>query len=156
MRIRPATNRDAAAVRRLVFGVLDEYGLSPDPDGTDADLTDIEAHYQRPGGLFEVVEGDDGRIVGSVGLMPMQTETGRVGELRKMYLAPDVRGRGLGRQLLERVLEHARALGFVRIELETATPLVEAIGLYRRYGFRPFEKADVACRCDQAFFLNLE
>jgi putative acetyltransferase len=155
MHIRPATNRDADAVRQLVFGVLEEYGLSPDPDGTDADLVDIEANYQRPGGLFDVVEGDDGHIVGSVGLMPMEAGDRRVCELRKMYLVPGVRGRGLGKRLLERVLDRARQLGFVRVELETATPLVEAIGLYRRYGFRPFEKADVTCRCDQAYFLEL-
>jgi hypothetical protein len=43
-------------VAELVFGVLAEYGLEPDPETTDADLQDIEANYLQRGGLFEVIE----------------------------------------------------------------------------------------------------
>ena len=42
-RIRPATSADAEAIRGVVFGVLREYGLPPDPRGLDADLADPEA-----------------------------------------------------------------------------------------------------------------
>ena len=153
MEIRQATNADAESVRELIFGVLAEYGLTGDPDGVDADLTDIEANYIRSGGLFEVVEADDGQLVGSVGLLPLR---GGVCELRKMYLAPEVRRQGLGKRLLERTLERARALGFRRVELETAGCLVEAINLYTRYGFHPVESDHLAARCDRAFALELE
>jgi putative acetyltransferase len=152
MKIRPATNADAPAVRDLIFAVLDEYGLQPDPSGTDSDLEDIEGQYIARGGMFEVVEDEQGRIVGSVGLYP---ELDNVVELRKMYLHPDTRGRGLGKQLLERALAAARAKGFRRVELETAAVLASAIALYERYGFTPFEKPHVAARCDQAFALDL-
>ena len=153
MKIRQATNADAEEVKHLVFGVLAEYGLKGDPEGTDADLADIEANYLAPGGLFDVVEADDARIVGSVGLLPRGEG---ICELRKMYLAREARGRGLGKVLLERALERARALGFRRVELETAGTLVEAINLYTRYGFRPVESAHLAARCDRAFALDLE
>jgi putative acetyltransferase len=73
-----------------------------------------------------------------------------------MYLHPDARGRGLGKLLLERALGQARALGFRRVELETAGVLEAAIALYRRYGFEPFDKPHVAARCDQAFALELD
>ena len=152
MTIRPATNADADEVRALVFGVLAEYGLSPDPDGTDADLADLEASYGARGGAFDVVE-DEGRIVGSVGLYALE---GGVCELRKMYLARETRGQGLGKRVLEHALDRARALGFRRVELETASVLVEAIGLYTRYGFSPVDPAHLSPRCNRAFALDLE
>jgi len=152
MLIRPATNADAEAIRTLVFGVLGEYGLLAEHEGVDLDLNDIEANYIRGGGLFDLIFDDAGRLIGTVGLYPRGEG---VAELRKMYLAKGARGRGLGRMLLERVLALARELGFTRIELETSSKLVEAIGLYKRFGFQPFQPEHIACRCDQAWALKL-
>jgi putative acetyltransferase len=152
MFIRPATNADAEAIRTLVFGVLGEYGLLAEHEGVDADLTDIEGNYLARGGLFDLVFDDTGRLIGTVGLYPRGEG---VAELRKMYLAKHARGRGIGKMLLERVLGRARELGFVRIELETSSKLIEAIGLYKRYGFQPIQPDHMACRCDQAWALDL-
>ena len=150
--LRPATNQDGEAVRTLVFSVLHEYGLKPDPQGVDADMLDIEASYIRRGGSFHVLTGTGGVILGSVGLYPVDERTC---ELRKMYLLPTVRGQGLGKQLLEHALAEAKRLGFSRIELETSSVLKEAIGLYERYGFLP-NASDRSCnRCNQAYFLEL-
>ena len=151
--LRPATNADLAAIRQLVFGILAGYGLKPDPDGTDSDLGDIEANYQASGGCFDVLVDDAGQIVGSVGLFPVSPS---VCELRKMYLARTARGQGQGRRLLEHALDRARKLGFVRVELETASVLKEAIALYERTGFRRCEPAHLAPRCDSAYFLDLK
>ena len=51
-------------------------------------------------------------------------------------LDPDLRGRGLGRRLLEELLDRARAAGFERAVLETFSDLTAAAHLYREYGFR--------------------
>ena len=75
VRIRAATNSDADAIREIVFAVLAEYGLDCDPAGTDADLDDIEATYIVGGGMFEVVEANDERIIGTVGLFPFGSLT---------------------------------------------------------------------------------
>lgn len=152
MSIRAATNDDADAIRELVFGVLAEYGLRPDPGGTDSDLDDIEASYLARGGIFDVIEDDAGRVVGTVGLFP---KGDGVVELRKMYLVKEARGRGLGRRLLAHAIEAARARGFRRIELETAGALVEAIGLYTSSGFTPIATGHLAARCDRAFAMDL-
>ena len=152
MRIRLATNRDADAIRRVVFGVLAEYGLVAEHRGVDVDLDDIEANYFAAGGLFEVVEDEKGAIVGTVGLF---AKGAGVCELRKMYLFPAMRGQGLGRQLLDRMLSEARQRGFKRMELETSSKLVEAIRLYQRNGFVRFIAPHLACRCDEAFYLDL-
>lgn len=153
MQIRSATNQDAAAVREILFEVLAEYALMAEHQGVDADLDDIEGNYMGRGGLFDVVQDEkSGGIVGMVGLFPREPG---VAELRKMYLRKSHRGKGLGRKLLDRVLAEGRRRGFRRIELETSSKLVEAIALYQKYGFRPFTPKHLACRCDQAFFLDL-
>jgi putative acetyltransferase len=151
-KLRAATNADCESVRNLVFTVLGEYGLKSDPGRTDADLGDIERSYIARGGVFYVLEEQDGSIVGSYGLYP--TEVG-VCELRKMYLRRSHRGKGFGRRLLEDALSHARQLGFRRITLETASVLKEAIGLYECSGFKPCKASHLSCRCDQAYALDL-
>ena len=150
--LRPATNSDRAAIERLVFGVLAEYGLAPDPNGTDADLHDIEGEYHRKGGSFDVLVNETGRIVGSVAVHATSPD---VCEIRKMYLAPSARGKGLGRQLLEHALARAKALSFSRVELETASALKEAIALYESYGFKKFCPSHLSARCDSAYFTNV-
>jgi putative acetyltransferase len=139
-------------VRALVFGVLDEYGLRAEPDGTDADLRDIEAVYQQRGGSFDVVEDAQGRLVGTVGLYRTNAASF---ELRKMYLSPAARGHGLGKWLLARSLEYARKAAAQRVTLETASVLTEAIALYLSFGFRPIPGAHCSARCDQAYALEL-
>jgi putative acetyltransferase len=150
--IRAAANEDTARVKALVFGVLAEYGWQPGQRSTDSDLDDIEGNYLRPGGLFELIEDKQGNLLGTVGLYPLDRQ---VCELRKMYFISGVRGRGLGRRVLERMIESARRLGFKRIELETASVLKAAAHLYVSYGFKPMERDGLAPRCDQAFYLDL-
>lgn len=152
MHLRPAVNGDTESIRQVVFTVLEEYGLVAEPQERDADLDDVEAGYIRPGGLFDVLVTDDDRIVGTMGLVPLREG---VCELRKMYLLPEVRGHGWGKRMMEHVLDRARDLGFKRVELETAAVLVEAIGLYTRYGFTPMAPKETGSRCDQAMALDL-
>jgi putative acetyltransferase len=151
--IRPATNADVEAVRGLVFSILREHGVEPEPDSTDADLADLESSYLRPGGSFEVVVDASGLVVGTVGLFPL--DEGRC-ELRKMYVALSHRGRGLGRRLVRVALDRARELGFRRIELETASRLEAAIHLYESSGFRPFIPEHMPARADRGYYLELD
>jgi len=139
-------------VQALVFSVLHEYGLKPDPDDTDADLSDLQSFYINRAGMFRIVIDGAGNIVGCGGLLP--AGAGDV-ELRKMYLLPQVRGQGFGEQLLENLIATARAQGHARVVLDTASVLKQAIGLYRKYGFQPFENPERVRRCDQSLVLNL-
>ncbi|HEY2866260.1 MAG TPA: GNAT family N-acetyltransferase [Pyrinomonadaceae bacterium] len=148
--IRMATNDDCLAVQGLVYCVLAEYDLAPDPEGTDRDLTDIEANYTDRGGLFEVLVDGDGDILGTIGLYPLDADTI---ELRKMYFARSIRGLGLGRKLLGRTLEKARNMGYLRVYLETARVLKQAVHLYEGFGFTPVDVIHTP-RCDQAYILE--
>lgn len=149
--IRSATNDDCERVKSLVFGVLREFGLEPEPSGTDDDLNDIEASYIDRGGVFELLEDSEGNLLGTVGLYPVDNE---MVELRKMYFSSVLRGRGIGRETLARMIEKARQMGFNNMYLETASVLESAIALYKKFGFVETSEKH-SPRCDQAFFLEL-
>lgn len=149
--IRAATREDQDAVRALIFAILNEYELEPDPKSIDRDLDDIEGFYAD--GVFDVLVAEDGDIMGTVGLKP--TRVG-VCELRKMYLKSSYRGRGHGGRLLKHAIASAKGLGMIRIELETARVLEEAIGLYEKFGFAEIEHGNFEKRCDHALALDIK
>lgn len=150
--LRAASTADSAPVKALISQVLAEYGLQLSQDGSDSDLDDLVRSYAQVGGRFDVLVDESGRLVGSVGLLPLDEQTV---ELRKMYLLPAIRGQGQGRRLLEHALAWARAQGYRQMSLETASVLNEAIGLYRAYGFERYTPPHLARRCDQAYRLTL-
>lgn len=152
VKIRAATNKDVERIKGLVFTTLREYGLQPDPESTDADLEDIEESYFKRGGIFEVIEDPEGTLLGTVGIYLLDAETC---ELRKMYFDPKLRGRGMGRLMLERMVERARRSGFRKMRLETASVLKDAIRLYTRFGFKPIEMEHKSARSDQTYSLDL-
>lgn len=80
----------------------------------------------------------DGRPVGCI--MLCQTEEPAVGQLRLFLVEKGQRGAGVGTALVDALLEKARACGYQRLILWTASPLVDAIRLYQKYGFHKTEQ----------------
>jgi putative acetyltransferase len=151
LKLRAAEDKDSEEIKAVVFDVLKEYGLAPDPGETDKDIDSIEQYYHNNHGFFGVIESE-GIIVATVGIYKIDDCTC---ELRKMYTRPNQRGKGLGKYLIEFSINKAKKLGYKRIILETATPLTEAISLYRKYGFKEYAPNHMSPRCDQAFELCL-
>ena len=152
LNIRTASNEDIASIKKLVFGVLEEFDLLPDPETTDADLNDIEGNYLGRGGLFELIEDRQGSLKGTVGVFPVDSN---ICELRKMYFVPEIRGSGLGKFILQRVINRAKELGFARMVLETSSKLPAAKRLYEGFGFQPFVADHPSPRSDQSYRLDL-
>ena len=91
----------------------------------------VASEYVPPHGTFLVVyDGADAIACGGIRSLGDGTA-----ELKRMYVAPEARGRGVGTQLLRRLEDEARTLGFERLRLDTAAPLTEAHALYRGAGF---------------------
>jgi putative acetyltransferase len=151
--LRPASNSDIPSIQRVVFTCLGEYGLKPDLTGKDYDLQDIEKNYFSNNGYFGVaVNTNTNAIVGTFGLFSFAPE---ICELRKMYLKKDYRGKGMGKFMLGTAIGIAKEKNFKRIFLGTISPLVEAISLYRQYGFREIAPGEINSRVDRAFELDI-
>ena len=74
-----------------------------------------------------------------MGIACLKTLTNTIGEVKRMYVRPQARNRGLGRALLNQLLEEARQIGYERVRLDSARFMAEAHQLYRMSGFREIE-----------------
>ncbi|MGB5899768.1 MAG: GNAT family N-acetyltransferase [Geitlerinemataceae cyanobacterium] len=146
--------RDRIAASQLIADILTEYGLGWEPTGADRDVVEVERCYQATGGEFWVVE-QQGKIVGTSAYYPVQRGENAV-EIRKMYLLPTARGRGLGKFLLGELERSIVAKGFQTIWIETASVLVEATRLYESSGYQASTGVETD-RCDRIYvkFLGL-
>ena len=127
--IRHARPEDGRPVRRLVFDILNEYHVPADPDDSDADVMAFGAPAD---GVVQLVAEVRGEPIGSAILTPYSDADIK---LSKLFLKPEFRGMGLGREMLERSEAEAKALGYRRISLCTRALYVEAVRLYERAGW---------------------
>jgi putative acetyltransferase len=158
--IRPIQARDNARVESIVRAALASFDCAaPGGPAADAELGSMSVAY--PGGVsrYFVVEMN-GVVCGGGGFARLQN-TARaesVCELRKMYFAPELRGRGVGRRFLTFLLAEMRDASFAHAYLETTTQMVTAQRLYRAVGFTeldaPMGKTG-HCECDRRFLLTL-
>lgn len=143
-------DRDGAAL--VIRKVLEEYGLPWQPEIADRDVIEVESSYLAVGGEFWVVE-QDAVIVGTAAYQPIARGKNAV-EIRKMYLLPQIRGKGLGRYLLAQ-LENAIAIkDYQEIWIETASVLKEAVKLYEFNGYQPADGVETE-RCDLVYLKQL-
>jgi GNAT superfamily N-acetyltransferase len=87
--------------------------------------------FEPPDGVF-LVGREDGRAIVCGGICRFDETRA---ELKRMYVVPDARGRGLGRELLVALEDEARALGYTGVVLETGERQQEAVGLYEAAGY---------------------
>jgi len=104
-----------------------------EPPSKDEARAFIDGARQR--GMVQYVAAADSRIVGWCDILPNTWEgfrhTGRLG----MGIAPEFRGKGIGRRLMDATIDGAREAGLARIGLEVFSSNTNAIRLYERYGF---------------------
>ena len=107
---------------------------------------ELEGRYTEEGANHfrldadEVADGRGAFLVAYDGTRPVGCGAVRriephVAEIKRMYVAPAARGRGVGRLVLQELETIARQLGAIRIVLETGPRQPEALALYRRAGF---------------------
>lgn len=104
------------------------------PEGFDPAKSVLHslAEFDPPRGTFLLLRLGD-RLVGCGGLTPLEDGAAY---LKRMWIAPEARGLGLGRKLLEALETKARLLGYRTVKLETHQTLAEAQRLYRSSGYR--------------------
>jgi putative acetyltransferase len=132
---------DARKVRNLVKSVFEEFNFELDCAGDDADIEEISSYYKSPSSTFLVLEVD-GEFAGTVGV---KRHSQNQAELRRMYLKPDMRGKGFGKELLATALEFSMSRKYESIFLQTSEKFGRAIRLYESFGFRQTGRCGDRC-----------
>lgn len=149
---RLSTFDDLGGVGDLMAGYVGEirwnlrrgHGVELERATPDADLlVEVKPLLEPPHRLY--LAEVDGRPAGTAGLKQITPD---VAEIKRMYVDPPFRRKGVARALLERVIDDGRTAGYRTLQLETAVWMVEAHGLYRRCGFvdsDPFPDPEFGC-----------
>ncbi len=150
--IRPAKGAgDLRQVRRLLeqFAASVEFGLDSREFGEE--LASLPGAYAPPDGRLLICE-EDGVAAGCIALCNLGEG---IGELRRLWVGPLFRGRGLGRELTEEGLREAREIGYSKVRLHTHPSMLSARAVYQGLGFYEIERY-AAVPAAEAVFLERE
>jgi putative acetyltransferase len=128
--IRRLSPHDPAALRLL--RASDEYMAAlypPESNHLEPPEALAQSHVEFIGAFI------DGVLVGCGAIKRMQDD-GDYGEIKRVFVDPALRGRGLARQLMDHLEAHALESGITTLRLETGISQPEAITLYERRGYR--------------------
>lgn len=121
---------------QVIRELFDEYAVSIGIDLTfqnfEQELIHIADIYMPPDGAL-ILAKRDGIPAGCVGLRKME---GRRCEMKRLYVRPEFRGKGLGKALCSRIILKGRQLGYREMLLDTLSTMTDAQALYRSHGFR--------------------
>jgi len=121
-----------AQARELFLEYADSLGFSLCFQSFDQELAGLPGDYAPPDGRLLLAEYR-GQPAGCVALHKLDSE---ICEMKRLYLRPQLRGRGVGRALAEAVIAEARAIGYRKMRLDTVEPAMpNAVAMYRRLGF---------------------
>ena len=131
------TDKGVQQARRLFEEYAAWLGFSLCFQNFDKELAELPGDYAPPNGcLLLAIEND--QVMGCVALRKIGEGTG---EMKRLYVRPEFRGKGLGRTLTERVIEVARDMGYLRLRLDTLPgKMDQAIAIYRSLGFKDIER----------------
>jgi len=105
--------------------------------GFEAEMAAMPGKYAPPSGVLLIARNAAGRAVGCAALRPI--EPAGTCEMKRLYVTAEGRGQKLGKRLVERLFDEARRIGYREMRLDTLPTMLDALALYRRFGFEPME-----------------
>jgi putative acetyltransferase len=138
--------------RELFLEYAKSLGFSLCFQNFENELASLPGGYAPPEGRLLLVEYE-GRLAGCVALHKLEP---LVCEMKRLYLRPQFRGKGLGRALADRIIAEAHQIGYRSMRLDTVEPVMkDAVAMYRRLGFK-----EIAPYCanpiEGALYMELE
>ena len=129
----PQSAEDWRPARQLIEEYAASLNLDLSFQNFAHELEQLTSEYAPPTGAFLLAEEND-VYVGCIGV---RLCSHGVGEIKRLYVIPAARGRGIGRLLVEGILVEAKKLGYTRLLLDTLPSMIEAQSLYVSLGFKP-------------------
>jgi putative acetyltransferase len=141
-----------AQARELFLEYAQSLGFSLCFQNFDKELAGLPGDYAPPQGRLLLAECE-GQLAACVALHGLEPG---ICEMKRLYLRPQFRGKGLGRALADRIIAEARQIGYQRMRLDTVEPVMkDAVAMYRKLGFKeiaPYRPNPIA----GAMYMELE
>ena len=141
-----------AQARELFLEYAQSLGFSLCFQNFDKELAELPGDYAPPEGRLLLAEYDS-ELAACVALHKLEPG---ICEMKRLYLRPQFRGKGLGRALADRIIADACQIGYQRMRLDTVEPVMkDAVAMYRKLGFKevaPYRPNPIA----GAMYMELE
>ena len=136
--IRPARSAaDLEAIVQLFDAYASSLGIDLGYQDFATEVATLPGKYAAPAGELLLARDSNGDPLGCVGLRPIEPDG--CCEMKRLYVAPEARGLGLGRALIDAVIAQAVRIGYREMRLDTLPTMAEAISLYKKARFSPIE-----------------
>ncbi len=151
IQIRNIEPADNVAIASVIRNALAEFGANkPGTVFFDPTTDHLFELFKAPGSVYFVAE-KNGKILGGCGIFPTEALPEKTCELVKLYLDKAARGTGLGKALLLKAMDWAKANGYEQVYLESMPELSKAVSIYEKVGFEKLNHAlgnSGHCGCD--------
>jgi ribosomal protein S18 acetylase RimI-like enzyme len=124
---------DIAAAAQLFREYADQLGIDLGFLDFTAELAELPGKYAPPSGELLLARAADGTALGCVAVRPL--DGAGVCEMKRLYVRPAGRGRGIGTALVAAIIAAAETLSYAEMKLDTLPSMTAAIALYRSVGF---------------------
>lgn len=119
-------------IRELFKEYEESLGFNLDFQNFEKELAKLPGEYAAPDGCL-LLASYGKNIAGCAGLRKLEQG---ICEMKRMYVRPNFRGKGIGRVMSVRIIEIARAIGYEHMRLDTIDTMRTAISLYKSLGFK--------------------
>lgn len=134
--LQAVTPTQIAQARELFLEYAQSLGFSLCFQNFDQELAGLPGDYAPPSGRLLLAKFQ-GELAGCVALHKLEDD---ICEMKRLYLRPKFRGKGLGGVLVQTIFAAARQIGYRRMRLDTVGPVMkDAVAMYRKLGFREIE-----------------
>lgn len=126
------SEKHLTSIRELSLEYAESLGFSLCFQNFDKELANLPGDYSPPDGRL-ILALDENKPIGCVALRKLEKD---ICEMKRLYIKPEMRGIGLGEQLVRTVIDEAVKIGYMKMRLDTVPKMKEAIDLYSKIGFK--------------------
>ena len=133
IQVRPVlTSQDIDVIHHLFQQYADALGFDLAFQDFNMEMKELPGEYSPPRGRLYIAYWQEA-VAGCIALRPIDPQ---VGEMKRMYVRPEYRGKGIGSALAQTLINDARKIGYERIRLDTVPSMKIARHIYEGLGFK--------------------
>jgi ribosomal protein S18 acetylase RimI-like enzyme len=129
------TNEEILGAKNLIIEYIQWLDQDLCYQNIDDELNNFPKKYDEPEGAF-IIAKDNSNIVGCVGIRKIEN---KICEMKRLFVNENYKGKGIGKKLVEIIIEEARTKNYEKIRLDTLSTMESALKIYYKNGFNKIE-----------------